>query len=283
MDVGSLNKRTLENLVFAGAFDCLVPNRAQVLGALDQVIGLANRKREERASGQNDMFSAVTGPEPVRLKPIPDFEASDKLAREHGSIGFYLSAHPLDEHQDILDRMGVKAWRNFAEDVRKGAPVGKVAGTIVQKQERNTKTGNRMAILQVSDPSGQFETVVFSEMLNTHRDLLEPGQSVIFLLAAEDRPEGINVRTQAIEPLDRAAATFKGAMSIFVRSADAISPLKKQLGPPSAHNGSEVRVFVLNNDERREVEIRLNTRHDLSDKLARAIKSLPGIDDVRLS
>ena len=92
LDPKSVNKRLLENLVCAGAFDCLVENRAQVLDALEQIVALATREHQAKESGQDDMFSAVSGPEPVRLKPLPDFEPSERLSREQSSIGFYLSA-----------------------------------------------------------------------------------------------------------------------------------------------------------------------------------------------
>lgn len=282
LDPKSINKRTLENLIFAGAFDVLVPNRAQVFDAMEQIVALANRRHEEKRSGQNDMFAAVSGPEPVRLKPIPDFETPEKLTRELASVGFYLSAHPLDDYQGLLKKLGVKPWLTFEEDVRKGAPVGKLAGTIVSKQERNTKTGNRMAILQISDASGQYEAVCFSEILAQHRDNLEPGSSVILIVAAEDRPEGVNVRIQSVETLDRAASNFKGALSVFLKDKTAITHLHGQLPVGENGKGGTVSIFVLDEKTGREVEVKLRERYMLTPKLTGALKALPGVVDVQL-
>ncbi|MEP3264778.1 MAG: DNA polymerase III subunit alpha [Hyphomicrobiales bacterium] len=282
LDPKSINKRTLENLISAGAFDSLVSNRAQVLDALEQIVALAHRRQEEKRSGQNDMFAAVSGPEPVRLKPIQDFDIADKLARELASVGFYLSAHPLDEYQNLLKKLGVKPWLTFEEDVRKGSPVGKLAGTIVSKQERNTKTGNRMAILNISDASGQYEAVCFSETLAKHRDDLEAGSSVILIVAAEDRPEGVNVRIQSVEPLDRAASNFTGALSIFIKETGAIEHLHKQLPVSENGKGGTVSVFVYDETTGREVEIKLNDKYMLTPKLSGALKAMPGVVDVEL-
>ncbi|MEM8797031.1 MAG: DNA polymerase III subunit alpha [Pseudomonadota bacterium] len=282
LDPKSINRRTLENLAAAGAFDSLADNRAAVIDALDQIIGLANRRRDSELSGQDDMFSNLSGPDPVRLSNRPDFELAERLARELSAIGFYLSAHPLDEYENTLKGLGVKSWATFAEDVRRGAPVGKIAGTVVQKQERKTKTGNRMAILQISDPSGQFEAVCFSETLNAHRDNLEPGSSVIMIVQAEDRPEGINARIQSVEPLERAAMGFQGSLRIFVKEPDVLAHLPNHLNRSAGGDGGNVSIFVLHDEARREVEVRLPDRYRISSKLKGALKALPGVVDVQL-
>ncbi|MBA4782202.1 MAG: DNA polymerase III subunit alpha [Rhizobiales bacterium] len=282
LDPKSLNKRTLESLISAGAFDTLVGNRAQVLDALEQIMALAARRHEDRATGQNDMFAAVSGPEPIRLREIADFDTQEKLARELSSVGFYLSAHPLDDYASLLGKLKVKPWVSFEEDVRRGAPVGKIAGTIISRQERNTKTGNKMAVLRLSDSSGQYEAVCFSETLAQHRDYLEPGNSVILIVAAENRPEGVNVRIQSVETLDRAAASFSGTLNVFVREAAPISILYQQLPRSPNGNGGTVSFFVVDEKSGREVEIRLSERYVLSPRLAGALKALPGVVDVEL-
>ena len=282
LDPKSVNKRLLENLVCAGAFDCLVDNRAQVLDALEQIVALATREHQAKESGQDDMFSAVSGPEPVRLKPLPDFEPSERLSREQSSIGFYLSAHPLDEHLELLQKLGVKPWNVFEENVKRGSPVGKIAGTIVRKQERTTRTGNKMAILQISDPSGQFEAVCFSETLDRHRDNLEAGSSVVMIVAAEDRPEGVNVRINSVQPLDKAASGFQGALNIFVRDDKPLAYIANQLSPEQGGRGGEVSLIILDDKSGREVEVKLRNRYVLTPKIAKAIKQMPGIVDARL-
>lgn len=78
-------------------------------------------------------------------------------------MGFYLSAHPLDEYRQVLDRMRVQSWADFSAAVKRGANAGRLAGTVTTRQERKTRTGNKMGIVQLSDASGQFEAVLFSE------------------------------------------------------------------------------------------------------------------------
>ena len=92
----------------------------------------------------------------------------------------------------------MQTWAEFSAAVKRGATAGRLAGTVTARQERKTRTGNKMGVVQFSDVSGQYEAVLFSEGLAQYRDLLEPGSSVVITVSAEDRPEGINLRIQTV-------------------------------------------------------------------------------------
>ena len=115
-----------------------------------------------------------------------------------------------------------------------------------------------------------------------HRDDLEAGSSVVLIVAAEDRPEGVNVRIQSVEPLDRAASNFSGALSIFIKETNAIEHLHKQLPISKNGQGGTVSVFVYDEKTGREVEIKLNGKYMLTPKLSGALKAIPSIVDVEL-
>ncbi|WP_208989658.1 DNA polymerase III subunit alpha, partial [Pseudovibrio sp. POLY-S9] len=174
-----LNKRTIENLIAAGAFDELNPNRAQLLDGLDRIIGMAQRTEENKTSGQNDFFGGDNAPEPLILNPTDPWLPSERLQKEYAAVGFYISAHPLDEYRELFTKLRVQLWKDFERSVKAGSSAGRLAGTVTAKQERKTRTGNQMGIVRISDPTGQYEAVMFSETLNQCRDLLEPGQSVV--------------------------------------------------------------------------------------------------------
>jgi DNA polymerase III alpha subunit len=84
----------------------------------------------------------------------------------------------------------------FCNSVQQGATAGRVAGTVVARAERRTKTGNKMGILEFSDPSGHYEAVIFQEGLMQYRDLLEPGKAVLLMLTAEAQGEDVRARIQ---------------------------------------------------------------------------------------
>ncbi|MFK5978533.1 MAG: DNA polymerase III subunit alpha [Rhizobiaceae bacterium] len=279
LEVKNANKRTLENLICAGALDCFGFPREQLLAGLERLIGHAARISMEREVGQNDMFGASMGVEQkVELPLVEAWTSTEKLQREFASIGYYLSAHPLDEYREILDSMRVQLYADFEKAVRSGASAGRLAGTITAKQLRKTRSGKRMGILMISDPSGQYEAVIFEESLNRFADLLEPGTSVIMLVGADIRPEGVSVRVNSVESLEKAANKDKRNIRIFMRDQqpfDNLMPLMKSRGD------GKVSIVVIQDNGEREVEILLREKYQLGSQLARAIKAVPGIIDVQ--
>ena len=279
MEVKNANKRTLENLICAGALDCFGFPREQLVAGLERLIGHASRISMEREVGQNDMFGASMGVEQkVELPLVEAWTNTEKLQREFASIGYYLSAHPLDEYRDMLKNMRVQLYADFEKAVRSGASAGRLAGTITAKQLRKTRSGKRMGILMISDPSGQYEAVIFEESLNRFADLLEPGTSVIMLVGADIRPEGVSVRVNSVESLEKAANRDKRNIRIFMRDQqpfDNLMPLMKPRGD------GKVSIVVIQGNGEREVEIQLREKYHLGSRLASAIKAVPGIIDVQ--
>ena len=276
----ALNKRILESLVAAGAFDDLEPSRARLFEGLDVLLAVATHRMEQEASGQNELFGGGGHVEPVRLPAVRDWLPEETLQREHAAIGFYLSAHPLDAYAALLDRLRVQTIAAFSAAVKRGASAGRLAGTIVSRQERKTRTGNKMGIVGVSDPTGQYEAVIFSEGLSHYRERLEPGQSVILLVNAEDKPEGISIRIDSVEPLDGAAGKLQNALRIFLRNTDPLDSIARQLEPGGE---GDVSLIVLAEKDRGEVEVKLGGRYRVSPQIAGALRAVPGVVDVRLA
>ncbi|HMK40488.1 MAG TPA: DNA polymerase III subunit alpha, partial [Methyloceanibacter sp.] len=192
-----LNKRALETLAASGAFDELGIDRATVLANVDRLIAAGNRSLETAAEGQEDLFSgAMHVPPPVELRPAKPFVPTDKLSREFEAIGFFLTGHPLDDYKDVLEALGAETWAEFAAKARTRRVVGTLAGTVLHARERKGKTGNAYAFVAFSDATGQFEAVIFSELLTASRALLEPGTAVLLDVEAEADGEAVKVRVQ---------------------------------------------------------------------------------------
>jgi DNA polymerase-3 subunit alpha len=238
---------------------------------------MAGRIQENAALGQADMFGAVDVRQPLLLPMVDPWVASEKLQREFDAVGFFLSAHPLDEYRVILNKMRVQTWSEFSVAVRNGATAGRLAGTVTARQERRTRTGNKMAVVYLSDPTGSFESVVFSDDLVKYRDLLEPGKSIVVLVAAEERPEGISLRIQSVESLDKVMAGLK-QMRVFLSDSAPLLSLEKQL---SRKGEGEVSVVLLLG-EGREVEVRLPGKYTITPQIASALRSVRGVAQVDL-
>jgi len=273
-----INKRVLEGLAAAGAFDEFEPDRARVAAGIDRINGMATRTQNSLALGQNDFFGGAGDREPLLLPVVEPWLPAEKLQREHAAIGFYLSAHPLDDYGPVLKKLRVQTWAEFSQSVRNGAAAGRLAGTVTAKQERRIRSGNRMGAIQLSDPTGSFEAVIFSEGLSEYRDLLEPGSSVVVLVNAEERPEGINMRIQTVEALDRVVAGLK-QIRVFMRDEAPLPSVQKHLAGKG--EGKISLVFLLE-EGRREVEMQLPGRHPVSPQIASALRSLDGVVQVDL-
>jgi len=273
-----LNKRVLESLAAAGAFDALDINRARVYAGVDAILATAQRQHEAAEIGQNDMFGGALAREKIPLPAPEPWLPAERLQREFDAIGFFLSGHPLDDYAAALKRLNVQSWTAFANSVKQGATAGRVAGTVVARAERRTKTGNRMGILEFSDPSGHYEAVIFQEGLTQYRDLLEPGSAVLLFLTAEAQGDDVRARIQTVEPLDQAAEKLQKGLRILVSSDRPIESVSKRLEP----KGDAEIILVLMLDKDTDVEVKLPGRYKVSPQIASAIKAVPGVEQVEL-
>jgi DNA polymerase-3 subunit alpha len=275
IDGRAVGKKALESLVQAGAFDEVVHDRAQVFHGIEQITAIAQRTSQVAAVGQNDFFAGDS--EPIRLNAVEPWLPWDRLAREYDAIGFFLSGHPLDAYGGVMKRLRLQRWLEFVTSVKAGATAGKLAATVVNRQERRTKSGTKMGIVRLSDPTGHYEAVVFSEGLNDYRDLLEPNTPVIVTLSAALDGEDVRARIQHIEPLDKAAAAQGGgSLRIFLRDPLVFEGVQKHL----AKGDGEVNVVMLIDEGQTEVEIKLPGKFRITPPLVGAIKALPGIVEV---
>jgi DNA polymerase III subunit alpha len=274
----AINKRVLESLAAAGAFDALDANRARVFAAVDAMLASAQRAHDDLSVGQSELFGGGAARPPLAIGQIEPWLPAERLQKEFGAIGFFLSGHPLDDYAAVLKRMRVQSWAEFARAVRGGASAGRVAGTVVARTERRTRTGSKMGIIELSDPSGHYEAVVFSEGLAQFRDLLEPGAAVLLMLSAELQGDDVRARIQMVEPLDQAAARLAKGLRVFLRDEAPIESVAKRLEGPlraASDNGEVALVLMLG--EGTEVEVKLPGRFKVSPQIAGAIKAVPGV------
>lgn len=280
MDPRIVGRRVLESLVAAGALDCFGRPREELMAGIDRMLGLASRAREDAESGQSDIFGSAGAPRQTLVLPAAaPWLPAERLHREFQAVGFYFSAHPLDEYKEALKKMRVQEWAEFSLGVKRGATAGRLAGTVTAKQERKTRTGGKMGIIQLSDASGQYEAVLFSEGLAQYRDLLEPGTSVVITVGAEDRPEGINLRIQTVQSLEAEAARTQSALRIFLRDS---SPVQRVTSHLAKRGEGHVSFVVIRQDGTGEVEVELPDRYAITPQIASAMRSIPGVVDVEL-
>jgi len=279
----ALNKRALETLASAGAFDALEANRALVDANVEGMLALAQRREANTASGTDDLFGLGEAAPQLDLRPAQAWTPMERLSHEFDAVGFYLSGHPLDSYERVLQKLGVKRFAEFEALTERGSCEGRLAGIVISARERKSQRGNKFAFAMFSDTTGQFEAVVFSDTLAQCRDLLEPGTPVLLAVSAERDEDTVKMRVEGLEALDKAAEGVQRGLKVVLdrhalqKSAEPIAKLKSHL----KHGGKgEIRLVLALEDRGREIELIIPGRYDVSPARAGILSTTPGVAEV---
>ena len=273
-----LNKRALEMLSAAGAFDKLSDDRSSVYNNVDTVLAEANRSNDDRAVGQNDLFGGGGQAPKMALRSTTPWLPLEKLTHEFDAVGFFLSGHPLDEYKNALDRLGVEEWKAFEMRVRDdGRATGQLAGIVTYRQERKSKSGNKYAFVGFSDASGQFEAVLFSETLEASREHLETGTPVLMRIDGEMDEDQMRTRVLGVDSLDRKAKSIQKGLRIRLDKSVSFEDMSETV--QNAGKG-EIFVRLKLEDMEREIEFQIPGRFDVSPQIASRLRTIKGVLEV---
>ncbi|MES2833938.1 MAG: DNA polymerase III subunit alpha [Pseudomonadota bacterium] len=281
VDPRAVNKRALEGLTRAGAFDGIHPNRRQLFEQADVLMAYCQSVAAERASSQVSLFGAdQAGASRPRLKPVEPWGGPDRLDQELAAVGFYLSGHPLEDLAPALKRKRVTFVAEAMQLAEAGHEAFQMAGVVRRKQERQSaKSGEKFAFVTFSDPTGEFECLFPPEQLRKCREILEPGATVMVRVRAKSADGEVRFfgddayRMEAM--LDDAALGLRVHVSARTADAEAIRARLDRVKAEGGKGGEVSLVAAL--DGRREVEIRLPGRYRLDAAVRGALKSAPGV------
>jgi DNA polymerase III subunit alpha len=278
LDTRVLNKRLLESLVKAGAFDSINPNRAQTFATIEALIRHSQATNEAKGSNQNSLFGDDSQQRRAPLPKMPDWAPMERLQNEFAAIGFYLSSHPLAAYEKSLQRLGVCRSADLVAMLSRGAPGRiKLAGTVIDRMERTSAKGNRFAFVQCSDQSGAFEFMVFSELLGSKRDLLEAGQAVLVSVDGRLDGEQVKLLAQSVDKLEDAVANSAAGLRIVLSDPVALEALRKTL---EGKRGRGRVTLVVPMPDESEAEVTLPGAYSIAGGLRDTIGSLPGVSQV---
>ena len=284
LDTKQFNKRQFENLAKAGGFDSLNRNRAQSFAAAEIVLRHASLAASEKGSDQIGLFGA--GGMAVKKPTLPavaEWPPVDRLQQEFEAIGFYLSAHPLDPYALALKRLGVITSAALAGHVARGAPGRvKLAGIVLSRKERTSARGSKFAFVQMSDLTGIFEVMIFSETLAQCRALLDSGQPL--LVAVDAKAEGednLRLTGQSFESLNTAADSIVSGLRIEIGDLAAIRALEQVCTSElQSGNRGKSRLRLVMPIDGREVEMALPGTYPLGMRLRNQIQAIPGVTAI---
>ena len=281
MDPRAVNKRALENLARAGAFDSIHPNRRQLVENADLLMAYAQSVAAERASSQVSLFGEdqADAARP-RLSRVEDWVGPDRLDEEFSAVGYYLSGHPLEDMIAVLRRKRVTLIAEAIPQAESGqAEAFRMAGMVRRRQERaSARTGEKFAFVSFSDPTGEFEVLFPPEQLRRCREVLEPGAAVILNVRAKASDGEVRFFGDAAERIDSVIDDAAAGLRVHLSPKSVeLESIKRRLAPAASTKGGGEITLVAALDGKAEVEVRLPGRYKLDASLRGALKAAQGV------
>jgi len=236
VDLRRVNRRVLESLIKAGAFDSLKLKRSQLFAILDQALEQGQAAQRDRLSGQISLFAMMGSEEEqqhkkIEIPSINEWPDQEKLSFEKETVGFYLTGHPLDDYrEDILSVTDAnlnekKLWAE-GQNLR-------VGGLIRDVKNRKTKKGDPMAVIILEDIAGTVEVVIFPELYSQCASIIHNDTPVVIEGLVKKDERGDNIIANAVETLEAAREKYTAAARILLQSAQVnrqrLEALKKVL------------------------------------------------------
>ena len=263
VDSSKVNRKVIESLVKAGAFDSMQGRRAQYMAILDQCIDRAKAVQRDRLSGQMNLFSigqtaakqtaAVEVELPAEIEEWPELE---RLAFEKETVGFFLTGHPLEGVMDDM-RRAVDTDIAGAEKLRDGQ-VARIGGLIAGYKEHKSKKGDRMAFTILEDMTASIEVIVFPSTFAECSHLLTSERPLVVVGTVQQGERGAKIVAQEVKTLSEALEQYTERAVITLRatttSRQHMMELKELL---YQHHGATPVLLTLHFDNRGEVDIQV--------------------------
>ncbi len=218
VDPRLLNRRVLESLVRAGALDSLGARRAQVYTVIDRAMERGQKLQRESASNQHGLFmsgGASHHPAEPELPDLEEWPEYELLANEFATLGFYISGHPLDKYSERLKEL--KAVELAAMEGRRNGEDVSIGALVSSMRPMRSRKGDRWAILNLQDMTGQLEALVFPEAFARLEGLLKSGVPLLLKGRVNVEDAGTRVAIQEAKRLDDVAGTPEGTARMRVR------------------------------------------------------------------
>ena len=196
-DQRRVNKKVVESLIKAGAFDSTGTTRAQAMEFMNRVLNGGSRAHSARAHGQQSIF----GDSAEEAGNIEDWGTEEILRHEKESLGFYITGHPLTKYDKELEKIGTKRISEL-DEIPDGQEV-KIGGILTTIRKIQTKSkAELMAYCTVEDPSGNVEIIIFPDLYKASMTILQKDESVLVKGTVDKTEKGLKIVSSDITLLD---------------------------------------------------------------------------------
>ncbi|MFC3785908.1 DNA polymerase-3 subunit alpha [Sphingopyxis italica] len=228
IDPKLLNRRQIEALAGAGAFDCIEPDRPRAFAGAESLLACANSSAHERSTGQGGLFGGDIAIAPALQLPAAEpWTLAERMTREKDAFGFYFSSHPVEQYEAIVSARGARSYGDICDNVEMspGTRIPMVMAAMVESaRPRVSQRGNRFLNLTLSDRSGQFQSSCFDEIAG----------KTLETLAADGGCAMLSVELDLLEGEETPRVTVRGAQSLADMAATAALQLTCRVDMPTA-------------------------------------------------
>jgi DNA polymerase-3 subunit alpha len=251
VDISVCNRRVVESLVKAGAFDSLGHTRKGLSSVFEQVIDTAVEIKRAEAVGQFDLFGGLSdsGEDSLIDRPeigIAEWEKSVLLAHERDMLGLYVSDHPLIGMETALAQLSDRSIASILVDENLDGAIATLGGLVTSVQRKTTKKGSAWAIITLEDLEGIIELMVFPQSYASFGALLVE-DSILVVRARVDRSDDDGLRAVALEiSAPDLSSAPSGPVRLSLAASRCVPPLVARLKSVLAeHPGTtEVQLHV---------------------------------------
>ena len=250
IDDESFNIRQFEYLIKSGSFDVLEKNRAKLFNNVEKIVQLIRNNRSNK--DQNNLFCNDLGDNDIiDFGQHDNWDKSTKIKYEFESLGFYLTEHPLKKIQKFLKKNGFysiddlkKETINIRNEEKK---FYKITAISLEKKERTSKKGNKYAYVNFSDYSGNFEGIVFSDILSSSSIFIDNHEPLILDLEVIKKDNNLSFRIVGLVTLKSFLQSVNQNITLFIDNTVNINSLKKNLYKYQDNDGSNITLCIEKN------------------------------------
>ncbi|HTG79324.1 MAG TPA: DNA polymerase III subunit alpha [Sphingomicrobium sp.] len=287
IDPRLLNRRQLESLAAAGAFDALNPDRPSVFAGAETILAHAASAHDQRISGQHGLFGGASesGVAPIRLPRDSRWSLAERMTAERDAFGFYFSAHPVDAQRHLLAAHKVRSFADLSElSLSEGRSSATMAGLIESTRWRTSAKGRRYLMATISDASGQYEATAFDDEPSSDLErAAKAGACGLLTVELDRRPgdETPRVTIKRFQPLENLAKRARLQVDLRIVDVALIPGVKRELETARGGNGMVRATLAVS--EGREATLLLGRDFNLDADLAARLTRILGEGSVELT
>ncbi len=216
-DTHIVNKRALEGLVLAGAFDSLISDRAKNFAAIEHALSFGGKVQAATLSQKDSLFGDIQESIKIEEPELPNVESwshKDQLAKEREALGFYLSDHPLRKFENEYNSFSTIKLGD--PDTFKNVDFVRACGVVTSVRTRMDKSGRNMAFFKLDDFSGSCECIMFGKIYSECGDLIVPESTIMVMGKLESCGDAVKLHAEEVIDLSKAAETLTKSIGLLV-------------------------------------------------------------------